>query len=77
MRLTPAFATLAALFNAAHAQDLVTPASTSGSLTGLKYTKVGGTGSYNQVTNMIPGTFPTCDANPACITQPKQISGAS
>ena len=80
IHLTPTFAILTTLFGAtqlAHAQNLFTPASSSGTLTGLKYTHVGTTGSYNQVTNMIPGTFPTCDANPACITQPKQISGAS
>ena len=52
-------------------------ASTSGSLSAIKYTKVGSTGSYDQVTDIIPGTFPTCDANPFCITQPKQISGES
>ncbi|TBU26747.1 putative TOS1-like glycosyl hydrolase-domain-containing protein [Dichomitus squalens] len=50
-------------------------ASTSGALSALKYTKVGSTGSYNQVTDIIPGTFPTCSANPFCITTPKQISG--
>ncbi|KAI0645019.1 putative TOS1-like glycosyl hydrolase-domain-containing protein [Trametes meyenii] len=50
-------------------------ASTSGSLSALKYTNVGGSGEYDQVTDIIPGTFPTCDANPFCITQPKQISG--
>ena len=49
--------------------------STSGALSALKYTKVGSTGSYDQVTNIIPGTFPTCTANPSCITTPKQISG--
>eukprot|EP00753_Platysulcus_tardus_P003312 PLAT12380.1.p1 GENE.PLAT12380.1~~PLAT12380.1.p1 ORF type:complete len:364 (-),score=-6.94 PLAT12380.1:241-1332(-) len=50
-------------------------ASQSGALTSLKYTNVGGSGSYQQVTNMLPGTFPTCDVNPSCIQQPKQISG--
>ncbi|KAH9935105.1 putative TOS1-like glycosyl hydrolase-domain-containing protein [Epithele typhae] len=50
-------------------------ASTSGSLSAIKYTKVGGSGSYNQVTDIIPGTFPTCSANPFCVTSPKQISG--
>ena len=49
--------------------------STSGALSALKYTKVGSTGSYDQVTDIIPGTFPTCTANPFCITTPKQISG--
>ncbi|KAI0669441.1 putative TOS1-like glycosyl hydrolase-domain-containing protein [Trametes maxima] len=75
MRLSPTFITLASLILAAHAQDLSTPASTSGTLTGLKYTNVGATGTYNQVTNIIPGTFPSCDVNPSCITAPKQISG--
>ena len=49
--------------------------STSGALSALKYTKVGSTGSYDQVTNILPGTFPTCEPNPFCITTPKQISG--
>ncbi|KAI0765702.1 putative TOS1-like glycosyl hydrolase-domain-containing protein [Trametes elegans] len=80
MRLTTTSVTLATLCAASvRAQksisNLVTPASTSGSLTGLKYTKVGATGTYDQVTKIIPGTFPSCDANPFCITQPKQISG--
>ncbi|KAH9851102.1 putative TOS1-like glycosyl hydrolase-domain-containing protein [Lenzites betulinus] len=83
MRLTlsPAFVALAtalcATFTDAqlNTQNLVSPASTTGSLTGLKYTSVGGTGTYNQVTNMIPGTFPSCTANPSCITSPKHISG--
>ncbi|KAI0827744.1 putative TOS1-like glycosyl hydrolase-domain-containing protein [Trametes gibbosa] len=56
-------------------QNLVSPASTSGALTGLKYTSVGGTGTYNQVTNMVAGTFPSCTVNPSCITKPKPISG--
>ncbi|KAI0753390.1 putative TOS1-like glycosyl hydrolase-domain-containing protein [Daedaleopsis nitida] len=50
-------------------------ASTSGALSALKYTNVGSTGTYDQVTNIIPGTFPTCNANPFCVTQPKTISG--
>lgn len=49
--------------------------STSGALSALKYTKVGGSGSYDQVTDIIPGTFPKCDANPFCVTKPKPISG--
>ncbi|KAI0700971.1 putative TOS1-like glycosyl hydrolase-domain-containing protein [Cerioporus squamosus] len=75
MRLSATFASLSAFVCAALAQDVITPPSTSGSLTGLKYTSVGGSGSYNQVTNMIPGNFPTCDANPSCITAPKAVSG--
>ena len=80
MRLSLAFITLATLYcSRASAQqstdNLISPASTSGPLTGLKYTNVGATGTYNQVTNLVPGTFPSCDVNPFCITQPKQISG--
>ncbi|KAI0330405.1 hypothetical protein GY45DRAFT_753316 [Cubamyces sp. BRFM 1775] len=80
MRLSLAYVTLATLccsrtFAQQSTQNLVSPASTSGSLTGLKYTNVGATGTYNQVTNLVPGTFPSCDVNPSCITQPKQISG--
>ena len=41
----------------------------------LKYTGVGGSGSYNQVTNMLPGEFPTCSVNPSCVTAPKAVSG--
>ncbi|KAI0351997.1 hypothetical protein OH77DRAFT_829183 [Trametes cingulata] len=55
--------------------DNLATTSTSGALSALKYTNVGGEGSYDQVTDIIPGTFPTCDANPFCITKPKQISG--
>lgn len=75
MRLSITFASLATLVCTALAQEVFTPPSTSGALTGLKYTQVGGSGSYNQVTNMLPGNFPVCDANPSCVTQPKQISG--
>ena len=49
--------------------------STSGSLSALKYTKVGGAGSYDQVVDIKPGTFPSCDVSPFCITEPKAISG--
>ncbi|KAI0629658.1 putative TOS1-like glycosyl hydrolase-domain-containing protein [Trametes polyzona] len=80
MRLLFASAALAALCaSSVHAQktteNLVKPASKSGSLTGLKYTSVGATGSYDQVTNMVPGTFPSCTVNPSCIKKPKKISG--
>ncbi|KAI8970989.1 putative TOS1-like glycosyl hydrolase-domain-containing protein [Trametes punicea] len=79
MRLSLVLFPLAMLCSTVQAQqstdNLVSPASTSGSLTGLKYTNVGATGTYNQVTNLIPGTFPSCTVNPFCITQRKQISG--
>lgn len=64
-RLSVSFLALGALLSATAAQNVYTPAATSGTLTGLKYTNVGGSGSYNQVTNMPPGNFPTCDANPS------------
>ena len=54
--------------------NLVAP-STSGALSGAKYTGVGGSGTYNQVTNMIAGEWPSCTANPSCITAPKSVSG--
>ncbi|KAI0330407.1 hypothetical protein GY45DRAFT_1250894 [Cubamyces sp. BRFM 1775] len=80
MRLSTAFVSLAALLSASHVGAQLTPnnlvaTSTTGALSALKYTNVGGAGEYNEVTNIIPGNFPTCDANPFCITQPKQISG--
>ena len=75
MRLSGAFLALVSIVSAAAAQDVFTPPSTSGALTGLKYTAVGGSGSYNQVSNMPPGNFPTCDANPSCVTRVKQVSG--
>lgn len=68
------------LFAGARAQitpNNLVPASTSGSLSALKYTHVGGTGSYMQVTDIIPGEWPSCTVNPSCIQQEKQISGKS
>ncbi|KAI0688469.1 putative TOS1-like glycosyl hydrolase-domain-containing protein [Cytidiella melzeri] len=53
----------------AHAQltpNNLVAASTSGTLSGLKYTSVGGTGSYYQVTNMLPGVFPSCTIADSC-----------
>ncbi|KAI9061378.1 hypothetical protein FKP32DRAFT_1604891 [Trametes sanguinea] len=80
MRLSTDFVSLAALLSGSFVRAQLTPnnlaaVSTSGSLSALKYTNVGGTGTYDEVTNIIPGTWPSCDANPSCITQPKQISG--
>ena len=68
-------ATAATIARAQLTPSNLVAASTSGSLSAIKYTKVGSTGSYDQVTDIIPGTFPTCDANPFCITSPKQVSG--
>lgn len=57
--------------------NLVTP-SVSGELSGLKYTSVGATGSYWQVTNMQPGTWPSCTIPQAqaCQKSLKQVTGA-
>lgn len=52
------------------------PTSISGALSALKYIDVGGEGTYNEVVNMIDGTWPSCTVNPSCITQPKTVSGA-
>lgn len=59
----------------AQAPGNLEPPSTSGALSALKYTSVGGSGSYKQVTNMIPGTFPSCTVNPSCIQSSKSVSG--
>ena len=53
------------------------PSSASGALSALKYTKVGGTGTYEAVTDIKPGTFPSCDVNPFCVTESRTVSGAS
>ena len=80
MRLSATFIATAALLAAPFVSAQFTPnnlaaTSTSGSLSALKYTKVGSTGSYDQVTNILPGTFPTCDVSPFCVTETKEISG--
>ncbi|KAI0785747.1 putative TOS1-like glycosyl hydrolase-domain-containing protein [Abortiporus biennis] len=56
--------------------NLVKP-STSGSLSSLKYTNVGGSGSYNQVINMTPGSFPSCTLpkSQTCQTKVKNVQG--
>ncbi|KAI0765700.1 putative TOS1-like glycosyl hydrolase-domain-containing protein [Trametes elegans] len=74
------FSATAALLSGSRVRAQLTPnnlaaTSTSGALSALKYTNVGSTGSYNQVSDIIPGEFPTCNANPFCVTKPKQISG--
>lgn len=56
------------------AVDLASP-STSGSLSGLKYTGVGGQGSYQQVVSMPPGEWPSCNVNPSCVKSTKTVSG--
>jgi len=54
--------------------NVVSP-STSGAISGIKYSHVGTTGTYQQVTDLVPGTFPTCSANPSCVKQTKSVSG--
>lgn len=66
---------VSSLLLAAVAQSNLEPPSTSGALSALKYTNVGGSGSYNQVTNMIAGTWPSCTVNPSCIQSSKSVSG--
>lgn len=72
----PVFLTLGGTYATLIPHNAISPPSTSGSLTALKYTSVGGSGTYNQVTNMVKGSWPSCSANPSCITTPKQVSGA-
>ncbi|PCH35681.1 hypothetical protein WOLCODRAFT_28063 [Wolfiporia cocos MD-104 SS10] len=45
-------------------------------LTSLKYTGVGAQGTYMQVTNLLPGEFPSCTISPFCITSEKEVSGS-
>lgn len=61
--------------NAQIVPDNLVATSLSGALSAAKYTGVGGTGTYNQVTNMIAGEWPSCTANPSCIMTPKTVSG--
>lgn len=54
----------------------LTPLALAQSITALKYTSVGGSGSYQQVTDMIPGVFPSCNVTPSCIqNQMMNVSG--
>ena len=75
------FASLAlALTSLAAARAQLTPnnlvaASTSGTLSGLRYTNVGGDGGYYQVTNMLPGEFPSCNVQDPCQQTYKAVSG--
>ena len=61
--------------NAQIIPDNIVSTSLSGALSAAKYTNVGGSGTYNQVTGMVAGTWPSCDVNPSCITAPKTVSG--
>lgn len=63
------------LFTALVAVSLI-PLVLAQSITALKYTSVGGSGSYQQVTDMLPGVFPSCDVTPSCIqNQTVNVSG--
>ncbi|KAJ3531737.1 hypothetical protein NM688_g7532 [Phlebia brevispora] len=68
-------AIVASLALETRAQSNLESPSTSGALSALKYTNVGGSGSYNQVTNMIAGQWPSCTANPSCIQSSVSVSG--
>ncbi|TFY69987.1 hypothetical protein EVJ58_g75 [Rhodofomes roseus] len=45
------------------------------SLTSLKYTSVGGSGSYNKVTDLVPGDWPSCTVSDYCQTESVTVSG--
>ncbi|OZJ01694.1 hypothetical protein BZG36_05367 [Bifiguratus adelaidae] len=48
----------------------------AGSLNSVTYTHVGGSGSYEQVTHMQPGVWPSCTANiQKCVKKSVQVSG--
>lgn len=71
-------ASLQSLFLGATAQltpNNILPVSSSG-LTAIKYSSVGGAGSYSQVTDILPGQWPSCDVNPYCVTSQVSTSGA-
>jgi hypothetical protein len=62
----------------AHAQltpNNLVQASTSGALSGMRYTNVGGDGGYYQVVNMLPGDFPSCNVQDPCQKTYKAVSG--
>jgi hypothetical protein len=46
----------------------------SGAVSGVRYTHVGGTGTYQQVTAMNPGSWPTC-GGPPCTQKTVTVSG--
>jgi hypothetical protein len=60
------------------AKHIVTPAVTSGGkMTAIKYTNVGGSGSYQRVTNMISGQGTSCPApKDFCVKAPVTVSGS-
>ncbi|KAJ9118159.1 hypothetical protein QFC22_004063 [Naganishia vaughanmartiniae] len=60
------------------AKHIVEPAIIAGGrMTAIKYTNVGGSGSYQRVTNMIPGKGITCvSPNDFCVKSPVSVSGS-
>ena len=46
-------------------------------LTSLKYTNVGGSGSYNKVTNLVAGEWPSCTVSDYCQQESTTVSGES
>ncbi|KZT72378.1 hypothetical protein DAEQUDRAFT_723085 [Daedalea quercina L-15889] len=44
-------------------------------LTSLKYTTVGGSGSYNKVTDLVAGEWPSCTVSDYCQTESTTVSG--
>ncbi|KAI0343551.1 hypothetical protein BDW22DRAFT_1356003 [Trametopsis cervina] len=73
--LACAIASMALVAQADVVPNNLVATSTTGALSALKYTNVGTTGTYDQVTDMIPGTWPSCTANPSCIKTTKTVSG--
>ncbi|KAH9927753.1 putative TOS1-like glycosyl hydrolase-domain-containing protein [Fomitopsis serialis] len=45
------------------------------SLTSIKYTGIGGSGSYNKVTDLVPGDWPSCSVSNYCQTESVSVSG--
>ena len=51
------------------------PTSVQGALSGMKYTNVGGQGSYPQVVDLVPGEWPSCAVSQPCQTQEVTVEG--
>ncbi|KZT03886.1 uncharacterized protein LAESUDRAFT_738045 [Laetiporus sulphureus 93-53] len=48
----------------------------SDAITALKYTGVGASGSYNQITDLVAGEWPSCTITDFCVGSTKAVSGA-
>lgn len=72
-----ALVTASALLAGAHALTPNNLMRRDNALTSLKYTTVGGQGSYNKVTDLVPGVFPSCSVTNYCVTESTTVSGTS